>query len=59
MYMQKLIILKTRRFAHPKYIDEELPEMLKQINNLNTSKHNLKEHCLKELKNSNSRYPLS
>ena len=30
------------------------PVMLKQTNNLNTFKHNLKEHYLKELKNSNS-----
>ena len=30
-------------------------DMLKQTNNLNTFKHNLKEHYLKELKNSNSR----
>ena len=31
------------------------PDMLKRTNNLNTFKHNLKEHYLKELKNSNSR----
>ena len=31
------------------------PDTLKQIKNLNTFKHNLKEHYLKELKNSNSR----
>ena len=30
------------------------PDMLKQTKNLNTFKHNLKEHYLKELKNSNS-----
>ena len=30
------------------------PDMLKRTNNLNTFKHNLKEHYLKELKNSNS-----
>ena len=33
----------------------ETPDMLKQTNNLNTFKHNLKEHYLKELQNSNSR----
>ena len=26
-------------------------DMLKQTNNLNAFKHNLKEHCLKKLKN--------
>ena len=31
------------------------PDMLKRTNNLNTFKHNSKEHYLKELKNSNSR----
>ena len=31
------------------------PDMLRRTNNLNTFKHNLKEHYLKELKNSNSR----
>ena len=31
------------------------PDTLKQTKNLNTCKHNLKEHYLKELKNSNSR----
>ena len=30
------------------------PDMLKRTNNLNTFKHNLKEHYLKEHKNSNS-----
>ena len=29
------------------------PDMLKQTKNLNTFKHNLKKHYLKELKNSN------
>ena len=29
------------------------PDILNQTNNLNTFKHNLKEHYLKELKNSN------
>ena len=29
-------------------------DTLKRTKNLNTFKHNLKEHCLKELKNSNS-----
>ena len=31
------------------------PDTLKRTKNLNTFKHNLKEHYLKELKNSNSR----
>ena len=31
------------------------PDTVKRIKNLNTFKHNLKEHYLKELKNSNSR----
>ena len=33
----------------------KIPDTLKRTKNLNTFKHNLKEHYLKELKNSNSR----
>ena len=35
------------------YLEKAL-DMLKRTNNLNTFKRNLKEHYLKELKNSNS-----
>ena len=33
----------------------KIPDMFKRTNNLKTFKYNLKEHYLKELKNSNSR----